>query len=486
MESLSWIKLKTQEMMASKISSSSSNPTSHRTRHIQGAIAHMSRRHGYMLQHMRKSFMHRHDMNNLVNKLEEILREVVPKMVDNTIDQNMQENLPWLVKKALRQERENAKAELASMVSTDISNNVPIHIDAFIRNYMNNDILHMHPTSSSSSLIPDLQQQLYLKMRDDEQAQQDHEDHHDDDARLMGENSAKRQRTSEKEYDPWSEDQVNDDDEVPSKEVTPKFLAKISRNGKKWVPTSNDQQRMQDIIDDIIRSRCNSREEHAYHLDQMKRYMENKIVWESRAEDLTLHVPNKPPLVHAFPFLENDLEELKSRRVRKVIKRFNMQARYAVEHWKHLWAKISYIKGQLVTRSNPNDVYSNQKIVEVIRIQCDQGHGQEFMKEIIVSRADEVVSSGKELMIISLVWKVINSRRVMDIDKIPKFYNATLKRVLVKVKKINLDVKHGYENPSLSDQDAELIKFYEAYIQDCLKHRDQMRRRESYVNGRPL
>ncbi|GJY83412.1 hypothetical protein Tco_0496788 [Tanacetum coccineum] len=116
-ESLSLDKDKLKELMASKISSSSSNPTSHRTRHIQGAIAHMSRRHGYMLQHMRKSFMHRHDMNNLVNKLEEILREVVPKMVDNTIDQNMQENLPWLVKKALRQERENAKAELASMVA---------------------------------------------------------------------------------------------------------------------------------------------------------------------------------------------------------------------------------------------------------------------------------------------------------------------------------------------------------------------------------
>ncbi|GKD06214.1 hypothetical protein Tco_1181188, partial [Tanacetum coccineum] len=171
---------------------------------------------------------------------------------------------------------------------------------------------------------------------------------------------------------------------------------------------------MQDALDDMMRSRCNSQEEHAYYLDQMKRYMENQIVWESRTEELTEQVPvdpslayqgcernpNAPPRylynkdlfylkygnsekrkyvlslhkIHVISFLENDLEELKSRWVRKVIKRFKLEACYVVQHWKGTWAKISYIKGQLATRPNPDDVYSDQKIVEVIRIQYDQGH----------------------------------------------------------------------------------------------------------------
>ncbi|GJS96646.1 hypothetical protein Tco_0803614 [Tanacetum coccineum] len=77
-------------------------------------------------------------------------------------------------------------------------------------------------------------------------------------------------------------------------------------------------------------------------------------------------------------------------------------------------------------------------------------------------------------------------KRIVDIDEISKFCDATLKRVLEKVKKINLDVKHGYANQALSNQDADLMMFYEEYMQDRLKLRDQIRRCESYVNGRPL
>nr|GEU95926.1 RNA-directed DNA polymerase, eukaryota, reverse transcriptase zinc-binding domain protein [Tanacetum cinerariifolium] len=57
-----------------------------------------------------------------------------------------------------------------------------------------------------------------------------------------------------------------------------------------------------------------------------------------------------------------------------------------------MWAKISYINEQLATRPSPDDVYSDQKIVEVIKIQYDQSHGQEFIKEIIVRRADGKMS----------------------------------------------------------------------------------------------
>nr|GEV34975.1 hypothetical protein [Tanacetum cinerariifolium] len=43
-------------------------------------------------------------------------------------------------------------------------------------------------------------------------------------------------------------------------------------------------------------------------------------------------------------------------------------------------------------------------------------------------------------------------RRVMDIDEIPKFCDATL------------DVKHGYKDPPLGNQDADLMRFYDEHI----------------------
>ncbi|GJS95350.1 hypothetical protein Tco_0802318 [Tanacetum coccineum] len=67
--------------------------------------------------------------------------------------------------------------------------------------------------------------------------------------------------------------------------------------------------------------------------------------------------------------------------------------------------------------------------------------------------------------LVGLIYK--NSKKeksIMDINEIQKFCDATLKRVLEKVKKFNLDVKHGYTNPYLSKDNAEHMMFYEEYI----------------------
>ncbi|GJU50028.1 hypothetical protein Tco_1219583 [Tanacetum coccineum] len=187
---------------------------------------------------------------------------------------------------------------------------------------MSNHILHVHPTASTSSSIPDLQHQSYLKMKDDEQAREanlpiwlslkikfkkhvplvelfkvdvvrthDHEDHHDDDAPLRGGSSAKRQNTSEhgtfttsestssqamnestfsslgtqeqiEDFDAWKDDQGIDDDEVPFEEVSPELLDEVSVK-----VMTNDLQRMQNAL---------------------------TILWESKVEDLTLQILKKP------------------------------------------------------------------------------------------------------------------------------------------------------------------------------------------------
>ncbi|GJZ30341.1 hypothetical protein Tco_0575388 [Tanacetum coccineum] len=427
---------------------------------------------------------------------------------------------------------------------------------------MNNHILHVHPTESASSSIPDLQRQLYLKMKDDEQAKHDdlpgwlslmymfgrptahvepyrvaavctlnHEDHHDDDARPKGESSAKRQKTSEhgtyttsessssqamdeltssgsgteeqlEDFNAWNDDQCINDDEVPDEEVSPELLAEVSGKGT----TVDDLKRMQEALNDTMRSRCDS--EPAPIFSSCARY------------------PSVPPMT----LLNQGLFYLKNE---------NSESRkYVVDHWKNLWVKQSHIRRQLIKRDNLEEVYSEHRIVDIIRVQFDQGHGQEYTTEIMVKRANgeyeyftesdykylykndiEDIVHDYQLGMESYQQKVnlttptltfpgvgekklytINSdplvdliyennkkeKNIMTIDEIPKFCDATLKRVLEKVKKITLDVKHGYADLDLSDDDAENIRFYEEYIEERLRYRDQMRQWESYVNGRPL
>ncbi|GJS03807.1 hypothetical protein Tco_0320315 [Tanacetum coccineum] len=148
-------------------------------------------------------------------------------------------------------------------------------------------------------------------------------------------------------------------------------------------------------------------DEHQYHIDQMKNFLKSDIFWESRKEILASPHPRKTtPLVqscqrdpeapalsqinqdllylkkgnsgpkkivlslHKFPaiiFNDVDIEEWTSRWVNKCVKKFNPYARYGVEHWKNPHAKIFYIKRQKEPGKRKEVVYSNSKIIQVIK-----------------------------------------------------------------------------------------------------------------------
>ncbi|GJS38556.1 hypothetical protein Tco_0563599 [Tanacetum coccineum] len=291
----------------------------------------------------------------------------------------------------------------------------------------------------------------------------------------------------------------------------------------------------------MLRVRCNSGEEYQYHLDQMQNYLKSDIVWESRKEDLSLQIPKKPTQVYqscardpkappmtmlnqdlfylkhdnsgpkkyvislhkypAVPFLENDLEELTSRWVSKCFKRFNLYARYSVKHWKNLWAKQHHIRRHEKKKDNPDEVYLESKIVEVVRTLYKLGvHdyqlGLESYQQRVNLTAPTITFPGIERKkLLTLTSKLVvgliyennkKEKRVMIIKEIPKFCNATLIRFLELVEKMNMDVKKGYADLKLSDNDAEYLRFNKEYIKDRLRHRDQMRCWDMYVNVRPL
>ncbi|GJV76118.1 hypothetical protein Tco_1507702 [Tanacetum coccineum] len=261
----------------------------------------------------------------------------------------------------------------------------------------------------------------------------DHEDYHDDATRPKGESSAKRQKISKhgtftrgessssqamdestpsssgtleqlEDFDAWQDDQGIDDDEVPSEEC---------------------------------HQNC---EEHQYHLDQMKSYMESQIVWESRKEDLTLQIPKKPSPV--FQSCERNPKILPMSLVnqgRKEVMGNNI--------WRRLWFKRAdgkYSEFMYLHKNDIEDMYL-MCINEKIKDYRETG----LLKSL--TPLSEVMSSRKEFMIISWAWKVI-SRKSILLHQLS--HSRTLKRVLEKVKKFNLDVKHGYADPDLNKEDA--------------------------------
>ncbi|GJZ98211.1 hypothetical protein Tco_0670664 [Tanacetum coccineum] len=250
-----------------------------------------------------------------------------------------------------------------------------------------------------------------------------------DDAHPEGENSAKRQKTSEyeayvsgesssgqvnveepgpstsgnqeqdDEFDFWTDSYASDDDEIPTKQVTQDIMEEIS--------LTIDEAKLKKMADEMLRQRCTSGDEHQYHIDQMKNFLQSDIVWESRKEILvSLHPRKITPLVQScqidpkapalslinqdllylkkgnsgpekinlslykFPtivFNDDDIEERTSRWVNKCIKKFNPYARYGVENWKNPHAKIFYIRRRKEPERPKKEIYSNSKIVQVIK-----------------------------------------------------------------------------------------------------------------------
>ncbi|GJR17693.1 hypothetical protein Tco_0966220 [Tanacetum coccineum] len=77
-------------------------------------------------------------------------------------------------------------------------------------------------------------------------------------------------------------------------------------------------------------------------------------------------------------------------------------------------------------------------------------------------------------------------KRVMRHLEIHKFCDAMLNRVLEGLKSYNNDVKYGYVQRELTNDEVKYLKLFEEEIEIRLKYRNQMRRWEMYVNGRPL
>ncbi|GJW16985.1 hypothetical protein Tco_0024421 [Tanacetum coccineum] len=252
--------------------------------------------------------------------------------------------------------------------------------------------------------------------------------------------------------------------------------------------------------------------------------------------------------LHKFPvviFLDDDIKERTSRWVDKCIKKFNPYARYSVEHWKNPHAKIFYIKKQKEPGKPKELVYSNSTIVQIIKTFWELGHEHKFITKIVARRTngsikvDDYAKIGllwslsvfirstviwervpgfqldvesyqqkvnltaptitfpgiekyKVFSIISepvygIIYKYSKKeKRVMRHQEVHKFCDATLKRVLEGLKSYNNNVKHRYVTPSLSNEDVEYLQLFEEEIEEWLKHRDQMRRWEMYVNRRPL
>ncbi|GKC62771.1 hypothetical protein Tco_1095369, partial [Tanacetum coccineum] len=279
-------------------------------------------RYGYLFAHLKKRFMPRKSSDQLANNLHDVMMETLPSLVKEKVTEQVEKEVPAqvrdqvpvylakglimerkttkeeterLISKAILQERGRMQAQISSQIQNAIDNAIPSLVDTSVRSYMSGHILHVHPAQVQSSSVQEQQHQLYLAMKADPLLQQqdiaiwlalqmkfektqvphtacrpsairprDQDDPHDD-AHPEGENSAKRQKSSE--YEAYvsgesSSGQVNIEEPGPSTSVSQDIMEEIS--------LTIDEAKLKKMADEMLRQRCTSGDEHQYHIDQMK------------------------------------------------------------------------------------------------------------------------------------------------------------------------------------------------------------------------
>ncbi|GJZ63929.1 hypothetical protein Tco_0620350 [Tanacetum coccineum] len=476
----------------------------------------------------RYTYLFKHQKTTLADHLQEIMVESLPTMVDTHIKeqvkkqvleqvrdqvlvyvadglilerQKTKEEMERMIAKAILQERGNIKAEISSQIQNTIDNHIPSQVP--------------QTTCRPSAIRP-----------------RDQDDPHDD-AHPEGENCAKRQKTSE--YEAYvsgesSSGQVNENEQGPStsgnqeQEDDYDFWTESYVSDDYEIPT---EQMSQDIMEEV-----------SLTIDEAKLKKMTIPLVQSCQRD-----PEAPPL----SIINQDLLYLKkgSSGPEKIcVKKFNPYARYGVEHWKNTYAKIFYIRKQKEPRKPKEVIYSNSKIIQVIKTYWELGHEHKFITKIVARRANECIVSITEpdyknlnkndiedmfMLIMNgkvpdyaktrLLWSLsvfIRSlvlwERVHDfqlrIENYQQKVNLTAptisfpgveKHKMVSIiyepmygiiyknsKKEKRVMRHSEIHKDLTNKEVEYLKLFEEEIEVRLKYQNQMRRWEMYVNGRPL
>ncbi|GJT09346.1 hypothetical protein Tco_0856388 [Tanacetum coccineum] len=433
--------------------------------------------------------------------------ESLPTMVDihikeqvkKQVPEQVRDQVPVYVAEGLIMERQKTKEEMERMIAKAI---LQEHIAIWLALHMKFKNLQVPQTTCRPFAV---------RVRDQD-------DPHDD-AHPEGENSAKRQKTSEYEayvsgesssgqvneeergpstsgnqeqeddYNFWTDSYASDDDEIPTKQV--------SQDIKEEVSLTIDEVKLKKMADEMLRQRCTSGDEHQYHIDQMNNFLQSDIVWESRKEILVSpHSRKTTPLVQscqrdpeapALSLINQDILYLK-KGMNKCVKKLNPYARYGFEHWKNPHAKIFYIQKQKEPEKPKEEVYSNSKIIQVIKTYWELGHEHKFVTEIVARIANECIVS-----ITEPDYKNLNKNDIEDMyllimnGKVPDYAETGLlcyqqkvnltaptmsfpgvekhRIVLEGLKSYNNDVKYGYVQRELTNDEVEYLKLFEEEIE---------------------
>ncbi|GKA38077.1 hypothetical protein Tco_0724642 [Tanacetum coccineum] len=136
--------------------------------HLRRVVASVTQHCNRMIKTIKKSFVHRSEVESLCEKIADTINNVDPPLVVEGTRKVVKANLRRVIKEEIHKETTNVKYEFCSMVTKELVATTHQQIEKFLRNYMHTHAITLQPPSCIPILK--LQQKLYIEMKDSPQS----------------------------------------------------------------------------------------------------------------------------------------------------------------------------------------------------------------------------------------------------------------------------------------------------------------------------
>ncbi|GJR69750.1 hypothetical protein Tco_0015815 [Tanacetum coccineum] len=485
----------------------------------------MWRRKGYMIKNMERKCVTIDEFWKVHQKVDQVLHKIVPQLAERATNDLIESNLKPMVADTIIQDRDAFQSQVLALISNEFDAQAPNIIEELFKNYVQNNVIqdvlkHKFEKSSTSN----------TSCKNDDFHLQHHDEHQDDDAPPEGEKRVKRHmifkrsksakgsssKQSAKEstayapkqqqdWDGWVEETIIDEDEVIPKDETPELIIEF-QNVDKHVLTIFDHLRIEATLNDMLSNQFRNAEEYTYHVEQVTNFMENQIrVYKQNQRKVR----------------DNPEEYFSNHRITEVV-RITIDQQYGLDFMEQIIMMRENDKPY--SFSEADFKYLNKDDIEDLYYLCQNKkvnyHETKLMNSLITFIRSRVIwervhdfQFGIESYQINVnltaptltfpgievhdPYSIVdkpntgliylnnkNEKRVMYLVEIVKFCDATLEKVLEEVKLKIFQSEPWKKPPQVGELDRGIMKAYEREITKRLRHREKMRRWESFMNGR--
>ncbi|GJW25598.1 hypothetical protein Tco_0039409 [Tanacetum coccineum] len=405
--------------------------------HLLGALHRMCKRQGYMIQNMERKCVTTKYFWKTHKKVDRVLHEIVPQITERATDDLIENNLKSSIAETIIEDRDAFRSEVHDLVSQEFHTQAPKIIEELFKNYIKRSLQDQANDPALWEVLEHKFKKSFTSntsCRDDDIHSQRHDNHQEDDAPLKGEKRVKRRKASKSsKYARGSSSKHSAKDSITYSK-TPELITELY-SVDKHVPTIFDSARIEATLNDMLSNLFKNAKE----ITVVVRIITNEPYGLDFMEQIIMMRQNDKP----NSFFEAD---------------FRSRVIWERVHDFQLGIKSYQIKVNLTT---PTLTFCGIEKYEPYSIVGKPTTGLYYLNRKYEKRA-------------------------MYLVEIVEFCDATLEKILKELKLKIFQSESWMKSPLLGELDRDIMRGFEREITKRLRHYEQMRRWESFVNGIPI